>query len=501
MPGTDRRSLGERIIVGDDENPPGAHHRALLKARRRCPERDEREVRTIGVELFETVGSRRRGAKFDGDPGMGGAYLRQGFHHEMAQCSAAGGDAKRAGFSVPELGEASTGGSERAEAVDGGLVEDFARGGRRDARPAPLDQGDVELPLEPLDVLAHCRLGAALGSGDAAEAAHLAHCGEDPKVLQACHMSKLYLREKKKLQGLTRHRRLVRMASMGPPGANRPTGAGPIGRSSTVAPGPVIVVDIGNSTTSLALIGGDRLLASANHPTDAGNADRVYQDWARELMSDGGVDLADLGGMAVACVVSAIRGPLRRLASDLRLPLTEIRGDTSLIPVGYDEPAEMGADRIANALGASGRYGTPVIAVDLGTAITIEVVSAAGELVGGAIAPGVGISLGALLHRVPHLPAVALGGGGHEGPALGRSTVRSLRAGASWGAAGLVDGLVRRSQEAAGIRACPVVATGGDAAFVAACSGTITSVDHDLTLWGAYRGHWLATRTSPGPEG
>jgi len=149
------------------------------------------------------------------------------------------------------------------------------------------------------------------------------------------------------------------------------------------------------------------------------------------------------------------------------------------MPILYDDPREVGADRIANAIAVFDLYGGPAVVVDFGTGNNFDVISAAGEFVGGAIAPGIDVSLDALFGRAAALRSVEL----VEPPSvIGRTTVESLQSGAVYGFAGQVDGMVERFRAELG--ACTVVATGGLAYLIAPVAATIEHVEPFLTLHG-----------------
>ncbi|MDR1965100.1 MAG: type III pantothenate kinase [Synergistaceae bacterium] len=154
--------------------------------------------------------------------------------------------------------------------------------------------------------------------------------------------------------------------------------------------------------------------------------------------------------------------------------------------VDMDIPGEVGADRLANAVGAAEKYGRPVVAVDLGTAINIDVVSQDGTYIGGAIAPGLYTSVQTLFSSTAKLPQVAL-----EAPprVIGRNTINAIQSGIVYGYTGLVDELVSRIIGELGVSAA-VVATGGHAEILAAESRTIKTVDHWLTLDGLRIIYW-----------
>lgn len=150
------------------------------------------------------------------------------------------------------------------------------------------------------------------------------------------------------------------------------------------------------------------------------------------------------------------------------------------LKIGLDDPKEIGADRLVNAAAAVHLHGTPLVAVDLGTAITVDVVSRDGAYLGGAIAPGLAMSVDTLSSRTAKLPQISLFA---PERAIGTSTVDAIRSGIVYGMTGLVDALVERVFDELGERT-PVIATGGDAQVIAQWSRTITHVESDLTLFG-----------------
>jgi type III pantothenate kinase len=150
------------------------------------------------------------------------------------------------------------------------------------------------------------------------------------------------------------------------------------------------------------------------------------------------------------------------------------------VPVRTDNPHEVGPDRVVNAVAAHAAYGGPCIVVDFGTSTNFDVVSAAGEFVGGAIAPGVEVSMDALQARAARLGKIELA---TPPAAIGKSSVASMQSGAVYGFAGQVDGIVRRIQAELG-GPCPVVATGGLAPLIAPHTESVTVSDPALTLTG-----------------
>ena len=194
------------------------------------------------------------------------------------------------------------------------------------------------------------------------------------------------------------------------------------------------------------------------------------------------VDTEHVTGIAVSSVVPPIDSLLREVLEKLfRIkPLFVEPGVKTGLPVLTDNPAEVGADRIVNSVAAFERYGGPTIVVDLGTATTFDVVSAKGEFLGGAIAPGLGVSADALFNSAARLSRVNI-----RKPAkvIGTGTVDNIQIGLFYGYAGLIDGICERMIAELGPET-RVIATGGFARLIAESSRTIQSVDENLTLDG-----------------
>jgi type III pantothenate kinase len=188
-----------------------------------------------------------------------------------------------------------------------------------------------------------------------------------------------------------------------------------------------------------------------------------------------------VSGMAVTSSVPRLTGALRQMASRwFDVPFIVLEpGVRSGMPIVYDNPKEVGPDRIANAIGAYDLYGGPCIVVDLGTATTFDVISEAGEYLGGAIAPGIAISMDALFHHAAALRRVELV---EPRSVIGKSTVESIQSGALFGYAEQVDGMCRRIMDEIG--KCAVVATGGLSDVVAPFSARIEHREPWLTLHG-----------------
>jgi type III pantothenate kinase len=244
----------------------------------------------------------------------------------------------------------------------------------------------------------------------------------------------------------------------------------------------LLAVDVGNTQTVLGLFDGERL---AEHWRVATEAERTGDELAAllsDLLSLRGLGFEDVSGICLSSAVPLLVRSYQELAErQLEAPLLVLGpGTRTGIPVLYDDPREVGPDRIANAVAARERYGAPCIVVDFGTSTNFDAVSAAGEYVGGVIAPGIEISMDALFARAARLVKVDLVA---PDTAIGKTTVAGLQAGLFYGFAGQVDGIVERMQEELGGRA-KVVATGGLAELIAPHSKTIEQVDPLLTLDG-----------------
>ena len=241
----------------------------------------------------------------------------------------------------------------------------------------------------------------------------------------------------------------------------------------------LLAIDVGNTNMVLGLFTGDDLIHSWRIKTDTrATADEMALVF-RGLL-DGGPDITGIALCStVPAVLRELRGMLSAYHADTPTVIVE-PGTKTGVPVLTDNPKEVGADRIVNTIAAHDRYGGPCVVVDFGTSTNLDVVSARGEFLGGALAPGIEISIEALATRAAQLRKVELV---RPRSVIGKNTVEALQAGAVFGFAGQVDGLVRRIIDELG-EVTAVVATGGLAPIVIAESETITHHDPDLTLFG-----------------
>ncbi len=244
----------------------------------------------------------------------------------------------------------------------------------------------------------------------------------------------------------------------------------------------LIAVDVGNTNTVFGVYAGEVLVESFRLATVHDRTADEYGSLLMPLFERAGLRMEQAEGVIVSSVVPPMHSTLEHLSERFfgRPALFVEPGIKTGMPIRYDNPAEVGADRIVNALAAREQYGAPVVVVDFGTATTFDVVNAHGEYVGGIIAPGIGISAEALFAHASRLYRVDL-----KRPAqlVGSNTGAAMQAGIYYGYLGLVDGILERLHvEMPQLE--KVVATGGQAELVAADSRFIRKVDRDLTLVG-----------------
>jgi len=244
----------------------------------------------------------------------------------------------------------------------------------------------------------------------------------------------------------------------------------------------LLVVDVGNTNTVLGLFDGDTLVHDWRIRTVVDHTVDEYGMLIYNLYKSSKIGTKRISDIIISCVVPPmlnILEPLCRKYFHLK-PLIVGPGVKTGMPIYYDNPKEVGADRIVNAVAAFEKYRRDLIIVDFGTATTFDYVSAKGEYLGGCIAPGIMISSEALFERAAKLPRVELS---KPKSIIAKDTVSSMQAGIIYGYAGLVDGIARRMQAEA--KGDPmVVATGGLAKIVAPETKTIAVVDDMLTLEG-----------------
>lgn len=244
----------------------------------------------------------------------------------------------------------------------------------------------------------------------------------------------------------------------------------------------LLVIDVGNTNTVLGVFREAELLAQWRLTTNRAQTADEYGILIRNLFSLDGIRAEGISGIMIASVVP----PLNTLLEEMAQKYFHLKalflspGVRTGMAIHYENPQDVGADRIANGVAAFEKYGGPCVIVDFGTAITFDVISEKGEYLGGVIAPGVGISSEALFQRAARLQRVEIREPHHV---IGTNTVASMQSGLFYGAVGLVDGILDRLFGELG-KKTKVIATGGQASLVAAASKYKPPVDFALTLEG-----------------
>ena len=248
----------------------------------------------------------------------------------------------------------------------------------------------------------------------------------------------------------------------------------------------LLAIDVGNTNIVLGVFDGDRLVESWRLATLRERTSDEIGIWVAQLFEHRALDATKVTGVVMGSVVPPLTGTFMTMAQRY-FALTPLNVDSSVdtgMPILYEHPSEVGADRILNGVAAYQRYGrqppSPLIVVDFGTATTFDAISARGEYLGGLICPGIQISADALFQRAARLPRVDVR---KPCEVIGRTTVGAIESGLYYGYVGLVDGLVRRMRKELGTNAV-CVATGGLAGVIAPEVDLIEHVDPDLTLQG-----------------
>jgi type III pantothenate kinase len=239
---------------------------------------------------------------------------------------------------------------------------------------------------------------------------------------------------------------------------------------------------VGNTNTVVGVFDGKSLQNHWRLPTRRAGTSDEYGVLIKVLFDFRGLDFRAVDAVIISTVVPSLEEPLQQMGRQFFSvePLVVGPGIKTGMPILYESPREVGADRIVNAVAAFEGYGGPCIVVDFGTATTFDAISERGEYLGGAICPGVGISAEALFQRAARLPRVDIT---RPRAVIGKTTVASMQAGLYYGYLALVEGLVARMREEMGGRS-KVVATGGLAELVLGESKLVDHLDPLLTLTG-----------------
>lgn len=244
----------------------------------------------------------------------------------------------------------------------------------------------------------------------------------------------------------------------------------------------LLLCDVGNTNTVLGIYKDDEIVAYWRVRTESKKTADEHGILLRQLFLASNIDSAKIKAVVISSVVPPLNQALSEMAQKyLSLkPLVIGPGVKTGMPIHFDDPKEVGADRLVNSVAAYQKYGGPCIVLDFGTATTFDAISAKGEYLGGAIAPGVGISTESLFQHAAKLPRIEL----IKPPkVIGKSTVACMQSGIIYGYIGQIEGIVYRMKKELGGKAF-VVATGGLANLFGRETDSIDKVDHLLTLEG-----------------
>ncbi len=244
----------------------------------------------------------------------------------------------------------------------------------------------------------------------------------------------------------------------------------------------LLVIDAGNTNVVMAVHDGKSWRARWRIATDPQRTSDEYAVWLLTLLAQEGLERSGVDGAVIGTVVPAALYHLRRLVRDwFRVEPLVVRAPLHWgFAIRTDNPEEVGADRLLNALAGQRQYGGPLVVIDFGTATTFDVVDGDGAYIGGVIAPGINLSLEALHQAAARLPRIGIG---RPQGVIGTNTVAAMQSGIYWGYVALVEGVVARIQAEFGSR-LKVIATGGLAPLLAEGTAVIDHIDGDLTLDG-----------------
>lgn len=250
----------------------------------------------------------------------------------------------------------------------------------------------------------------------------------------------------------------------------------------TLPEGKILAMDIGNTNIVLGVYAGEDLIAYWRMSTSPHRMPDELAVLIHSFFSYGSLSFGEIEDGILSCVVPPLLPVFEEFCQRYMEfePLVVEPGTKTGMRILYDNPQEVGADRIVNAVAAKARYGTPLVVIDFGTATTFDAISKSGDYLGGAIAPGVTVASEALVQRTAKLPRVELV---VPSKAIGRNTINSMQSGIMYGYVSLVEGMVARLKQELG-DGVHVVATGGLAHHIAKYTSAIEAVDQNLTLEG-----------------
>ncbi len=244
----------------------------------------------------------------------------------------------------------------------------------------------------------------------------------------------------------------------------------------------LLVVDIGNTNIKIAIFRGKRICYSWKLATDKARNFKQYEKRLKSLFAQRKLKNTQIDEIIICSVVPKLTSVFKKALFSLFKRRSLILGKDIIAPIKnlYRKPKQVGQDRLANALAAFSKYGGPIIVVDFGTALTFDLVTAAGSYLGGIIVPGLEVSLNALIRNADLLPKISLG---KPKAFLGRETVGSMKSGIVYGYSFLVKGILGQLKKE--LKTSPkVVATGGVASLMSHYCRSINRIDENLTLEG-----------------
>ena len=248
----------------------------------------------------------------------------------------------------------------------------------------------------------------------------------------------------------------------------------------------LLAIDCGNTNIVFAIFEGDTQKYEWRIETKAGRTADEYTSWLSHLLSLSSLALSQIDDVVIASVVPAVTQQLQLFAQRALSVEPLIVGDEGValgIDVDIDMPSQVGADRVVNALAASQITNKPAIILDFGTATTFDIVRNTGVYAGGVIAPGIHLSVAALSQAAARLPEIEIAPFGDDMPVIGRDTRAAMRSGIFWGYVAMIDGVIKRIEDAEGTK-MHVIATGGLASLFAPHISAIKQVEPALTMQG-----------------
>jgi type III pantothenate kinase len=244
----------------------------------------------------------------------------------------------------------------------------------------------------------------------------------------------------------------------------------------------LLAIDVGNTNTVVGLLRNGKLVQSWRLTTVRERTSDEHGILVKSLLRLGGFERTEFEGIAVSCVVPPLLPGIKEMSTKYfgHEPFVVQPGIKTGMPILYEQPQEVGADRIVNAVAGFQKYGGPCVVIDLGTATTFDAISAKGEYLGGIISPGILISAEALFQRAAKLPRVEIK---EPEEVIGRNTVSAMQSGIFYGYLGLIEKIICLAEEKLGPETI-TIATGGLASLIAKGTAKIQHIEPDLTLYG-----------------